>query len=471
MNKIRFTGTQYQALRAHLFPGDGCEAVAIALCGRSRLKEHHVLTVQEIMTIPYDVCFERKPDRVSWPTDVINPFLERAAKSNLAIVKIHCHPGYFEAFSDIDNFSDNELFRSIHAWLEFEDPHASCIMLPDGRIFGRFFTQNMTIETIHQVSVAGSDIFDWRYGPEQPYSKKLQERNLQAFGKKTIQMLSNMKIGVVGCSGTGSIVIEQLKRYGVGHLVLVDPDYVDFLNLNRILCSSQDDAEHRRFKTLVMEKAIRQVGFNTKVTRYDNYISSVEIVKELADCDILFSCVDGAEGRHILNLISSFYNIVLIDMGVKLEAEDGGGIKFIHGCVHFIQPGGSSLLSRSQYNVETVRSEAIRRANNEEVKRNQYLAAVQESSPAVISINMQVASTAVNEFLARLHPYRNVPNSEVDAVKIMFNDCVSYPESMPEKCLFFEKFVGKGDIEPLLNNPELSHYAKIAREGVLQAHT
>ncbi|MEP7372349.1 MAG: ThiF family adenylyltransferase [Chitinophagaceae bacterium] len=466
MNKIRFTGIQYEALRAHLFPGDGYEAVAVAICGRSRWGNNHVLTVQEVLHVPYEKCFERKPDRVSWPTDVINPLLEKAAKKNLALVKIHCHPGFYEAFSDIDNYSDDQLFRSIHAWLEFEEPHASCIMLPDGRIFGRFFDSDMTIKPIHQISVAGSDLYQWRYTAESSYNENLQVRNLQAFGKKTIQLLSNMKIAVVGCSGTGSIVIEQLKRYGVGHLVIVDPDYVDFLNLNRILCSTHKDAEQKLAKTSVMERAIRETGFNTKVTRFEKHVSDVEIVKELADSDLLFSCVDGAEGRHVLNLISSFYNLLLIDMGVKLEAEEGGGIRDIHGSVHVVQPGGSSLLSRGQYTMEAVRSEAIRRTNAEEVKRNQYLAAVQESSPAVISINMQVASTAVNEFLARLHPYRNIPNKDVDAVKIMFNDVVSYHESNCEPCPFFGKLVGKGDIEPLLNNPELSKYEEHFRQVV-----
>lgn len=458
MNKIRFTGLQYNALKAHLFPGDGCEAVAVALCGRSCFGESHTLTVQEILHVPYEQCYERKPDRVSWPTEVINPLLEKAAKKNLALVKIHCHPGYYEAFSEIDNYSDNELFRSIHAWLDFDEPHASCIMLPDGRIFGRFFSSDMNVHPIHQISVAGSDLHQWRYTAEYGYNESLQVRNLQAFGKKTIQLLSNMKIGVVGCSGTGSIVIEQLKRYGVGHLVLVDPDYIDFLNLNRILCSTEQDAKQKLAKTVVMERAIRETGFNTRVTRFEGYISEVEVIKQLADCDVLFSCVDGAEGRHVLNLISSFYNLLLIDMGVRLEAEEGGGIRDIHGCVHVIQPGGSSLLSRGQYRMEVVRSEAIRRTNQEEVQRNQYLAAVQESSPAVISINMQVAATAVNEFLARLHPYRNLANSEVDAVKIMFNDCVTYPETIPDACPFFAKYVGKGDIEPLLNNPEFSQH-------------
>jgi hypothetical protein len=404
----------------------------------------------------------REHDQVTWPTDIINPLLEKATKRGLAIVKIHCHPGWYEQFSDIDNQSDNTLFKSIHAWLDDSLPHASCIMLPDGRIFGRFFCEGMKIEIVDQIAVAGSTILDWRYDEERPFQEDLQIRNLQAFGKKTMQILSKQKIAVIGCSGTGSPTIEQLKRYGVGTLVLADPDYIDFLNLNRIIGSTWEDAENKSKKTDVLERGIKETGFETNVINFPDYISSIDIVKELADCDMIFSCVDGAEARHILNMISTFYLIPLIDMGVKLVAEKKGGIRSIYGSIHFIQPGGSSLYSRGQYDLERVRSEAIRRSNSEEAARNQYLVDVDETSPAVISINMQVAATAVNEFLARLHPYRNVDNKDIDVVRIMFGECTTYAESLPEPCLFFTKYVGKGDIEPLLNNPELSHVKKVA---------
>lgn len=462
MNKIRIAGKHYDLLKKHLFSGDNKEAVAIALCGRSIFNGNHTLLVHELLLVPYERCYDRKPDRVSWPTDIINPFLERAMANEWAILKIHCHPGYYEQFSDVDDQSDFSLFKSIHAWLDDDLPHASCIMLPNGRIFGRFFIDEKKIEIVHQISVAGSTIHNWYYDAERPYNEDLQTRNLQAFGKKTIQMLSKMKIGIVGCSGTGSPTIEQLKRYGVGTLVLVDPDFVDFLNLNRIIVSNFSDAKNKRLKTEVMKRGIEEVGFGTRVITFPSHISYVEVIKELADCDIVFSCVDGAEGRHILNLISSFYVIPLIDMGVKLKAVEQGGIDSIYGSVHFVQPGGSSLLSRGQYNLEKMRSEAIRRSNNEEAKRNQYLANVNESNPAVISINVQVSSAAVNEFLARLHPYRNVNNAEIDIVRVMFGECAMYGEAASVPCDFFGKYVGIGDIEPLLNNPEFSYVTKAA---------
>ena len=202
MNRIRISEMHYDQLREHLFPGDGKEAVAIALCGRSNNGENTTLLVQDVLLIPYESCYERKPDFVYWPTNLIDDFVERAAKNNLGILKIHCHPGGFDKFSQIDTDSDIKLFTSIHAWVDGELPHASCIMLPDGRIFGRFFTVNMHEEIVHQISVAGSDIHNWYYGENNTMNEELHIRNMQVFGKKTIAILNKMRVGVVGFEGS-----------------------------------------------------------------------------------------------------------------------------------------------------------------------------------------------------------------------------------------------------------------------------
>ena len=456
----------YQQLQKHLYPGDGKEAVAVAVYGRNEHGPNSMLLVREIFLIPYDACFVREGDNVQWPTEIINHLIEKAATEHLGLLKIHCHPGGYENFSLKDDESDNNLFTSISAWIDDGLPHASCIMLPDGRIFGRFFSGEGEITHVSQISVTGHDIINWHYSTKKQMDDSMQVRNMQAFGQKTVRMLNHMKCAVIGCSGTGSPVIEQLKRLGAGELVLVDPDFVDFLNLNRIINATKEDAKEKRLKVDVMNRAVNEAGFGTLVTTFPTHLSYPEVVKELASCDVLFSCVDGAEGRHLLNLISSYYLIPLFDMGVKLLADGEGGIDGIYGTVHYIRPGGSSLLSREQYDMETVRAESLKRIDKAEFERNRYLAKVNESSPAVISVNMQVAATAVNEFLARIHPYRNIANEDVDAIRILFSDCSLYYESFPTPCPYFSRFTGVGDIEPLLNNIELSYAQKT--EGTAQ---
>jgi hypothetical protein len=451
MNKIRISGKHYQQIKEHLFPGDHKEAVAVALCGRSVWKGNHTLLANDVLIIPYEICLERRGDFVHWPTEIIIPLIERAKAKGMAILKIHCHPGGGEFFSDYDTESDLSLFTGIHSWLDDGLPHASCIMLSDGRIFGRFINKEIQFEKADQILIAGSTIFNWHYTRQSFINDEIQIRNHQAFGKKTVSILNKMKVGIVGCSGTGSPVIEQLKRYGVGDFVLVDPDHMDKVNLNRIINSTLKDAENKMPKVEVMKRSINEAGFKANIKTFNSHVTTHEIIKELAECDILFSCVDGAEGRHVLNLISTFYLLPFFDLGVKLDADGEGGIDNIFGSVHYVQPAGSSLLSRKQYTIERLLAEGIKRTNPG------YLAKANESNPAVISINMQVASTAINDFLNRIHPFRNVDNEAVSLIRIIFGELYMEYQYDELPCSFFSLYVGLGDIEPLLNLSELSN--------------
>ena len=49
---LSMTGDQHARLRKFLFPGDGKEAIAIALCGRRDGERRHRLTVRAIEEIP-----------------------------------------------------------------------------------------------------------------------------------------------------------------------------------------------------------------------------------------------------------------------------------------------------------------------------------------------------------------------------------------------------------------------------------
>src|ERR1044071_7021748 len=120
---LRLTVDQHLQLRNHLFPGDRNEAAAIVLCGRRAGSERHCLTGRMIFPVPYDQCSIRTPWRITWSTDVLLPVLTEAAKKNLAIIKIHSHPGGLEEFSDTDDKSDRELFDSVYGWFDDEAPH------------------------------------------------------------------------------------------------------------------------------------------------------------------------------------------------------------------------------------------------------------------------------------------------------------------------------------------------------------
>lgn len=452
--RVAISGRQHTALKQHLFPGDGNEAVAFALCGRARRENLELLTVREIVPIPHNACRVRTPHRVTWSCEALEPTLSRANAENLALIKVHSHPTGYPWFSDTDDIADAELFPSIFGWLDSEAPLASMIMLPDGMLVGRAVQSHGGGEPLECIRLAGDDFVFWRDASVSEIVPEHAIRVAQAFGDRTYRLLKTLRIGVVGCSGTGSIVIEQLARNCVGELVLVDHDHVEHKNLNRILNSTRKDAERKTGKPQVLKRAIRLMGLGTKVSAFDSDLMDVDTLKALSTCDILFGCMDSIDGRHVLNKLASAYLIPLIDVGVLLEADGMGGIDSIWAAIHTMLPGGSSLLSRRVYSQKDLDAAFLKRFNPdayEEQRKIGYISGIRVDQPAVITVNMTASAAAVNELLARLHPYRFKENRSFAVRRICLSDtAASSDEPDGEVCDIMQRWVGVGDQQPFL---------------------
>lgn len=450
---LRLTGDQHALLRSHLFPGDGMEAVAVALCGRRESPRASILTVYKIVTIPYSAC-RRDEYRITWPVELIQSLIAESATRGMGILKIHSHPGGYNRFSDVDDASDSELFPSIHAWTDDGFPHASAVMLPCGRIFGRMHLADGSWQPLDRVAVAGDDILLFDHAVESVDVSADQVRTAQAFGPGTVSLLRRLTVGVVGCSGTGSLVVEQLGRLGVGRLVLVDPDRVEHKNLNRIVETSVEDADEKRLKVEVFAERVPQFGTCCSVEVYAGSVLERKIADRLAECDVLFGCVDSLEGRDVLNRIATFYAIPFIDAGVLLQADGRGGVEVVCGSVHYLLPGGSSLLSRGVYTSEALVAESTKRtapALYEERRKEGYMRGVRVDSPAVVSINGFLASAAVNEFLARIHQFRLESNTDQRWQQFDLVNCSWTHPDEGGACPLMAKHAGRGDLNPFLN--------------------
>jgi hypothetical protein len=459
--KIRMNDDQYDQLKSHLLHSDGKEAVAIVLCGRRRGDNAHCLLVREVHPIPYGDCDIRESELLCWKTSLLENLLPKAMQDNMAIVKIHSHPSGYAEFSVTDDASDRDLFSSVYGWMDDDSPHASMVMLPDGKMFGRYIDPDGNFYPLDLISVIGDDIHYWFPEQEEERLPEFTMRNTQAFGMGTTQLLNRLSVAVVGCSGTGSPVIEQLARLGVQKLVLVDPDPIEEKNLNRIINSTMDDVFQKKKKVNLLESAIQQMGLGTKVEVISENICTVRAVKAVAECDIIFGCMDGSEGRHLLNRLATYYQIPYFDVGVKLEADGKGNISQICGSVNYLQPGKSSLLSRNIITLEGIEAEGMMRTNPElyeKQHKEKYIKGVNVDSPAVISINMHYASMVVMEFLARIHRFRDDANNGFAQYgsSLTQSRIFCFPETEFEQCMALTKHVGKGDRSPLLDMPSLS---------------
>jgi hypothetical protein len=454
---LRMTGSQHANIQRHLFPGDGKEAIAIVLCGRRPGKLRHCLSVWKLELIPYEEC-ERSSDSIKWPTDRLVSLLEEAERKGLAVVKIHSHPCGYPAFSNTDDVADGHLFLSLSSWTETDAPHASAVMLPDGSLFGRAFDGAGECHPLELITVCGESLSFW-FGDEPPPLAAFTDRHAQVLGEDTTSLMSRLRCAIVGCSGTGSLTIEQLYRLNVMSLVLVDPEGVGVENLNRIVNSTTADAEHDRPKVHVMDGAVRRSGLPTEVIPIHSDLCLAETLMQVAECDVVFGCIDNAYARHVLNKLCSTYLIPYIDMGIRLRADGESGIEHVTGGVHYLQPDGSSLLSRRVYTMEDVQGAALKATDPAEYARRSkegYIAGADTSRAAVISVNMIFSGLAVFELLSRLHPIRDEGNADFAGQRLSLSHRIWDNSSDGERCSTVTRFAGRGDMDPLLGIPEFS---------------
>lgn len=236
--------------------------------------------------------------------------------------------------------------------------------------------------------------------------------------------------------------------------LVVDPETIESKNLNRIINSRKRHAIAATAKVTALAKAVRATGLVKKIIPLHGPCYTPEVIQRLAACDVLFGCMDSPDGRDFLNRIATFYCLPYFDLGVHLKADGCGGVETVCGSVHYVIPGGSSLLSRGVYSAKDLSDASLRRSHPEQFERQLregYVKGAKVDSPAVVSVNGLCATLAINNLLARLHPFRDDPNSNIrwqtfDLVNTAFTTNLD-----GEPCKVLAKRVGRGDMQPPLD--------------------
>jgi molybdopterin-synthase adenylyltransferase len=113
--------------------------------------------------------------------------------------------------------------------------------------------------------------------------------------------LAQGRIAIVGCGATGACVSGLLARAGVGHLLIIDRDYVEPSNLQRQSLFDEADAAESLPKAVAAARKI--AAFNsdvqTKAEVADLTPENVEAL--LGDADLILDATDNFETRYLIN--------------------------------------------------------------------------------------------------------------------------------------------------------------------------
>ena len=133
---------------------------------------------------------------------------------------------------------------------------------------------------------------------DERYSRQILFRGIGAEGQKR---LSAARIAVVGCGATGSAVASLLARSGVGHLCIIDRDYVEPSNLQRQSLFDENDARESLPKAIAASRRI--AAFNSQIVAEPRVadLTPENISALLSGVDLVLDGTDNFETRYLIN--------------------------------------------------------------------------------------------------------------------------------------------------------------------------
>ncbi len=142
---------------------------------------------------------------------------------------------------------------------------------------------------------------------------------LPGIGESGQRALAQSRVAVIGCGALGCSVIDHLARAGIGGLVLIDRDIVEWTNLQRQTLFSESDARDGLPKVIAARDRVTAVNSQVAVVANIadlNHENAEQLLLDPSPPAVLIDATDNLETRYLLNDFAVKYTIPLIYGGV-----------------------------------------------------------------------------------------------------------------------------------------------------------
>lgn len=449
---ITFCEPEYERLREHLRSSPH-EQAAYLLCRSSTSDSRTTLLVREVIPVIEADVLRATYDSMCIGSRSYTRAMKCANDTAHCFVFVHSHPGGEPDFSPQDDAEEAKLFRTAYVRIGTPGLHGSMVFGQGGAIAARVWLPDGTSRPVERIRTIGRQ-FHYRFldNHDEPVPEHF-DRQVRAFGADIQRLLARLHIGVVGVGGTGSAVVEQLVRLGVGSIVVADNDRFVLSNINRVFGSRMDDDGMP--KVDLVKRSAEEIGLGTVIERIARSLTYQSTFARFRDCDAIFCCTDDDWGRSLLAKLAVYYYIPVFDMGVKIDADEGR-IKSIQGRVTTLMPGAACLYCRERVTAERVLADSKRETKPEEAQslaKEGYIVGVDDPDPAVIPFTTMVAAGAISEFLHRLTGFLGAERATTEVVFLIDDTKLGTNAKASRQGCFCDDpyYRGRGDASPLLD--------------------
>jgi molybdopterin-synthase adenylyltransferase len=130
------------------------------------------------------------------------------------------------------------------------------------------------------------------------YSRQMR---FAGIGEKGQKKLRDSRVTLCGCGALGTVLANHLVRGGVGHVRIIDRDFIETHNLQRQLLFDENDVAANIPKAEAAARKLRAVNSDVTVEGIVADIDRTNILELSKDADVILDGTDNLEIRYLIN--------------------------------------------------------------------------------------------------------------------------------------------------------------------------
>ena len=414
---LRIEEDLFNRLVAHLFPGDGDEHGAVIAAGIAESPSGTRLLARDLFLARdrIDYVPGTRGYRALTPQFVAR-VSDYCFQHGLCYLAVHCHGGVDSVSFSPDDLASHE--RGYPALLDItQGGPVGALVFAANAVAGDIWTPDGR-HPLEHLTVLGPRIRTLFPSPRPrpTHAHPIYDRHARLFGDLGQQILGNLKIGIIGLGGGGSLLSQWLAHLGIGHIVAIDFDRLHPTNHPRVVGATSWDAMTplicsrstllqsigRRLARYKVDVARRTAGRANRSVRYDAIRGNVldePTVKLLTDADFVFLASDSIQSRLVFNALLHQYLIPGAQIGVKVSVEQKSGkVTDITVATRLVLPGPGlgCLQCHELIPPGRLQEESL---TPEERRAQRYVDSVEVEEPSVITLNALSGAQAANDLM------------------------------------------------------------------------
>lgn len=370
------------------------EVMGFLFCKCHQVSKQKIRYLPQSWVVPSPDCYERQSAsglvmKQQFHQYLLETFLE---KEKLDVVHIHTHAERSKPdFSSIDDHYESEYAKFLSSNFQ-RKPRLISGVFDETLQHSQFRIWDRKGKSFQNIDCSGS----WfERSPETNcHQTELMFTRQQVFGEGVQKQLGELSVALIGCGGIGAIFAELLGRLGVKKWILVDPDRLEALNLNRLPAATQEMASQQWYKVHYVKHLIKRIyATGSTVKAIPASIADAAATQEVAAADLIVVATDNHSSRQVAQELALSYMRPLVCLGTHIDMQRDRTPRMY--CRITVPPlgGGWCLMCGNMINLHRAALESAAAEINHLAARVGYLEGI--GDPAVFWLNSLCASTGV----------------------------------------------------------------------------